>query len=318
MPNPVTATPAAEAPAEEKLPVGDAPFESTEEVAAEPQEESAGEISEEAQAAADAIKPGEEEAAATEEVPAQEDEVTRILREAEAEETPNVQKRIDRLTAELKALKDENAKLQSQKPTAKQKYTEDQLAYAMMKAVEDNDPALMRDIIVEIRSGVKDELVKMYTEDKDSAAKQAQALAKEWGEVEDAYAKYADTKVPAIWPTSHKDLNIRDGTSMLYQVAMALYWNKDPEKAAYYRQPGGQKLAVADALTYLLRTKAGNTTATKVKKLEKQLTKERMKKSPVSGGPAGEEKITKAPQTAEDTLAEVIAERRKYQEDRGV
>jgi hypothetical protein len=312
----VPVVPAAEAPEEEILPEGDAPFKSTEEAPVEPEEESTEEVSDEAQAAADAIKPGEGEAA--EETPevSQEDEVDKILKEAEG--TPNVQKRIDRLSAELKALKAENESLKVQKvPPGKRTYTDDELSIAMMKAVEEQDPNLMKQIIVEIKSGVKDEMVKMYTEEKQAGMKQAQAIDNEWKDVVDAYSKYADTKVPPIWPTSHKDLNIVDHTSMLYQIAMKLYWSNDPEKKEYYRQPGGQKLAVADALTYLMRTKAGKTTATKVKKLEKQLTKERMKKSPVSGGPAGETKASKAPATAEDTLAEVIAERKAYQEERG-
>ena len=308
---------ATEALEDEGLPEGDSPFKSTDEATVEPAEESTGEISDEAQKMADAIKPGEEEAA---EGPA-EDEVAKILKAAEAEEqeTPNVQKRIDRLTAELKSLKAENSQLKSSAPAEKTtRYTDEQLAQAMMKAVEDQNPALVRDIFTEIRKGIKEEMVEMYTKEKEASLSQVNRIATEWDETVGTFKKYADPSIPAIWPTSHKDLNITNQTSMLYQLAMALYWNKDPDKAKYYQQSGGQKLAVTDALTYLLRTKAGKTTSTKVKKLEKQLTKERMKKSPVSGGTSGEEKSTRAPQSAEDTLAEVIAERKKYQEERGI
>jgi hypothetical protein len=62
------------------------------------------------------------------------------------------------------------------------------------------------------------------------------------------------------------------------------------DKKRIYHGPGGQKLAVADALTYILRNKASKTSDTKVKKLQKQLTKERMKKSPVAGVAGAEEK----------------------------
>ena len=298
-----------EAPVEEILPEGDAPFKSTEEAPVEPEVET----TEEAEEIAEAIKPGE-----AEEEP--EDEVEKILKEPEAEdEKSNVQRRIDRLTAELKSLKDENVKLQGKQPTAeKAKYTEDQLATAMMKAVEDNDKVLMRDIIVEIQRNVKDDLVKMYNTEKETAVKQVQAIQNEWNETVNAYSRYSDTKVPEIYTGSRKDLSLTDASALLYQVALALYTSDDPEKKRYYQAPGGQKLAVADALTYILRNKAGKGISSKVKKLEKQLTKERMKKSPVSGGPGAEEKAPRRPQTAEDTLAEVIEERKKYQEERGV
>lgn len=308
MPEPIVA-PAAEAPAEEALPVGDAPFKSTEEATAEPEGETA-EISEEAQEIAKTIEPGEEK-------DAEEglSEVDKILKDSETEETPNVQKRIDRLTAELKSLKEENAKYKEQKPAAEEKksYTEDQLAFAMMKAVEENNPTLMRDVIKEIRGGVKEELIKMYNEEKQAGQKQYEQVESEWKETVDAYSKYADTKVPAIWPTSHKDLNLRDGTSLLYQVAMQLYTSNP-----IYKQPGGQKMAVADALTAVMRSKAGKGSNSKVKKLEGQLTKERMKRSPVSGVPGGgESKARTAPKTAQEDLDEYIAERKQYQSERG-
>lgn len=310
MPEPkVTEAEVTEAPVEEVLPEGDAPFKSTEEATIEPEIESTEEDTE-AEEIAEAIKPGEAERP--------EDEVEEILKEPETEEDKsNVQKRIDRLTAELKSLKEENVKLQGKPVAEKTRYTEDQLAGAMMKAVEDNDKVLMRDIIVEIQHNVKDDLVKMYTTERETVTNQVKAIQNEWNDVTDAYSKYADTKVPAVYSGSHEDLNIRDATSLLYQVAMALYWSEEPEKVKYYRSgPGGQKLAVADALTYILRNKVGKGSDSKVKKLEKQLTKERMKKSPVSGGPGGEEKTFKRPKTATERLDEVIEERKKFQDER--
>jgi hypothetical protein len=296
---------------EEALPVGDAPFDTTDKATEEPESEST-EVSKEAEEIAEAIKPGEEESAEPE------DEVQKILKEVEGEDNvpKGAEKRIRDLVSEVKALR---AKLETREPPKQPErrvYTEDELASAMMKAVEDNNSALMRDVISEIRAGVKEELVKMYNDEKHAVEKQREVLNNEWAETVDAYKKYSDTKVPPIWPNSHKDLDLASQTSLLYQVALSLYDSSDPQKRAYYRQPGGQKLAVADAFTQILRTKAGKRSDSKVKTLTKQLTKERMKKSPVSGVPGGEEKPARA-QTEQERLDEVIAERRKYQAERG-
>jgi len=315
----VKVAPVTEAPVEDALPEGDAPFKSTVEATVEPSEEaeSTEKVSDEAEEIAAAITPGEEETA-KEEL----SEVDKILKEAESEETPNVQRRIDKLTAEKKALEERLAKVEAQQATKDgklPKYTDDQLKVALKKGIEEGDSNLVWDIMDHIRKQTKQDLIEMYEGEKRQYTERQQKIDGEWKETVNAYGKYADTKVPEIWSNSHKDLDLKNGTSMLYQIAMALYWNKDPEKAQYYQgQPGGQKLAVADALTYLLRTKAGKKSDTKVKSLTKQLTKERMKKSPVSGGPSGEEKVSRAPQTEEDRLAEVIAERKAYQVERGV
>jgi hypothetical protein len=307
-----------EAP-EERLPIGDAPFQSTDEAAVEPEVESTeeAEVSTEAEEIAESIKPGMKDAAPEEEA-TEEGDVERLLREdAEAEEKPsNVQKRIDKLTAELKAAQEELRSFKGQKETARSpEYTPQQLRQAMKKSLEDGDADLAMDIFDYQLNKMKNDLIKMYTDEREMSVKQQQAIQNEWNDTVSAYDKYADTKVPAIWPTSHKDLNLRDSTSLLYQVALALYTSSDPEKARYYRQPGGQKLAVADALTRIVRDKAGKGRDSKVKQLEKKLTKERMKKSPVSGVAGAEERPAKR-QTDDDRLAEVIAERKKYQSER--
>jgi len=306
-----------EAPVEEILPEGDAPFKDSAEAPLEPETESTGEVSQEAEDIADAIKPGEEETAKDEL-----SDIDKIIKEAETEEeTPNVQRRIDKLTAEKHALEERLAKIEAQQANKEgklPKYTDDQLKFALKKAWEDGDTNLAWDIMDHMRKQTKQDLIDMYENEKNTHIEMQRRIDSEWKETVNAYEKYADTKVPEIWPGSHKDLDLKNGTAMLYQVAMALYWNKDPEKAAYYRQPGGQKLAVADALTYLMRTKAGKQSNTKVKKLEKQLTKERMKKSPVSGVPGGEEKPAKPFASESERLEEVLAERRKYQEERSI
>jgi hypothetical protein len=291
-------------------------LESTDEVAVAPDKEATGEVSEAEEIAA-AINPGEEGTAKDEL-----SDVERAIKEVtEAEETPNVQKRIDKLTAEKKALEERLARIEaSQEPKDGKlpKYSDEQLKAALKKGIEDGDTGLVWDIMDHMRKQTKQDLIDMYEAEKNAHFENQKRIDAEWKDVQDAYARYADTKVPEIWPNSHKDLDLKNGTSMLYQIAMALYWNKDQAKADYYqKQPGGQKLAVADALTYLIRTKAGSRTETKVKKLEKQLTKERMKKSPVSGVPGGEQKPPKAPLTDKESLEDYINERKNYQDERG-
>lgn len=325
MPDPkVTAGKATEAPVveEEKLPVGDAPFstEPTDEAAAAEQEEKpAG--SEEAEEIAKEIKPGESQEESQEEEKV--DEVEEILKE-DPEDKSNVQKRIDALVAENKALKARQAELEKahkEKPAGEKKdkpdYTPAELRTALKKALEEGDANLAMDIIEYRQDQLKEELIKMYNDEKEVSSKQAKAIQDEWTQAVDAYKDYADTKKPEIWPNSHKDLNLQSATSLLYQVAMALYWSDDPAKVQLYRgQPGGQKLAVADALTHILRKKAVGKDGTKVKVLQKKLLKEKAKKSPVSGGGGGEEKPLKKPLTIDERVAEVIAERRQFHEER--
>ena len=308
---------AAEAPEKSARETIEDRLESTEEVTVAPAPEATEEVSDAVEEAVKEITPGEEE-------PVEDNlsEIDKIIKESEGEEknevTPNVQKRFDKLTAQIKALEAEKAQRAAEAPRGERKYTNDQLKGALKVAMENGDSNLTWDIMQEINKNTKAELIEMYENEKKSYSDREVKINAEWKETVDAYSKYADTKVPEIWPNSHKDLDLKNGVGMLYQIAMRLYNNPDPEKSAYYKnQPGGQKLAVADALTYLMRTKAGKQTNTKVKKLENKLTKERMKKSPVSGGPSGENKTSSKPLSAEDTLAEVIAERKQYQEERG-
>jgi hypothetical protein len=324
MPEPKVVEKAAEAPAKpEYMPEGDAPFsESTEEVppAAEG-DETAEEVSKEAKEVADAIEPGEGEDA--EEKADELDEVDQILAEPKTEEDKsNVQKRIDKLTAELKAAESERDTLKQEKALKEGKspeYTDAQLRVALKKALDDGDGDLAMDIMDYRMKKMEDNLIKRYEDDKESLVRKAKATQEEWNDVASAYDKYADTKIAPLYPGSHKDLNLKDGTSLLYQVAMALYWSDDPEKARYYRSgPGGQKLAVTDALAYILRNKVGKAKNPENEKLKRQLIKEKRKKQIVSGAPGAESKGPSKPLSESERLAEVIDERRKYQEERGV
>jgi len=102
----------------------------------------------------------------------------------------------------------------------------------------------------------------------------------------------------------------------LYQVALTLYQSDDPEKAKYYRGPGGQKLAVTDALTYILSKKAGKGKDSEKELLKRQLQKEKRKKSIVSGGPGEESKAPRRALSDAERLEEVISERKKFLEER--
>jgi len=320
MPEEKIETKATEAPVEEEyMPEGDAPFtETTDKATAEAEKESAEEGSEEAKEIADAIKPGAvEDAEPAEEV----DEVEEILKPKTEEDKSHVQRRIDNLTAELKTAQAELNVLKGEKATRDGKtpeYTDAQLRTAMKKAMDEGDADLAMDIQDYRLKKMEENLIKRYEEDKQAGVKQAQVIQEEWNQVAGAYSKYADTKIQPLYPGSHADLDLKTHTSLLYQVAMALYWSDDPEKAKYYRSgPGGQKLAVADAFTYILSKKAGTKGKDSEKeKLKRQLQKEKRKKSIVSGVPGEETKTPRRPLTDTERLEEVIAERKKFQEER--
>lgn len=280
-----------------------------------------------------AVEPESTETEATpevapEEVPAEQpaeeiveekvDEVEEILKEpATEDEKSKVQKRIDGLTAQLKTLQEENQRIRIQqdlKEGKKPKYTVEQLGAALMKAVEDGDKVLATDILREVHNNIKDEMVQMYQDDLKRQREENEQVQTEWDQVTNGYDKYRDPK-NELYPGSSGDLNIRDASSLLYQVAMKLYASDDPELRKLYRRPGGQAKAVADALTMILQKKAG-TKAKDIEKerLKKQLIKEKQKKSVIKGGPGMEKEP--ASLTPKDVLAEVIADRKKYKTER--
>lgn len=293
--------------------VNDTLTETAEEPAVEADEKPTEEIDDEAKKIADGIEPEAEK----DENAEQADEVEELLKEA-PEDKSNVQKRIDKLTAEKKALEERLSKLEKRPETKEAaKYTDDQLKVALRKAMDDGDSDLVWDIMNYKNKQVKEELIKAYEDEKSKNAEGYNAIVNEWNHVTNAYAKYADTKVPEIYPGSHKDLNVKDATSLLYQVAMVLYSSEDPEKSAYYRQPGGQKLAVSDALTMIISRKGTRTKDSEKALLKKQLLKEKRKKNVVGSGSSGEEEVAPRNMRDEDILADVINERSKFKNERG-
>lgn len=303
--------PVTETPVEDALPEGDAPFKSTEKVTVAPEQEATGdgqEISDEAQEIVDATKPGVSKE--VEEI----NEVDEILRTPETDkEKSHVQRRIDELTREKKELEERLSKVEKEQTTGKQpEYTPQQLKTALKKALDDGDADLAWEIIEYKNKQTEDRLIKMYEGEKTKGSQEAQRMKSEWNETVGAYARYSEEKFPEIYTGSRKDLDLKDSSSLLYQVALALYSNND-----YYKEtPGGQKLAVADALTQIIAKKAGKGITSTTKKLERKLIKEKMKNAPVSGSSGEEEKPAPRRKNESERLAEVIAERKQYLDER--
>ena len=309
--------PVAEAPSKTaRETIEDNLTESTEQPTVEADEESTGSDTEETSETKEDADSAESKEDETEESTEEVDEVEDLLKDSSKD---NIQKRIDKLVSENKALKERLEKKETKSDSKEPEYSDAQLKTAMRKAMEDGDSDLVWDIMNFKTKQVKKELIKAYEDEKQQGKAREQAIMSEWKQVTNAYSKYADTKIPEIYPNSHKELNIADSTSLLYNVAMALYWSDDAERAAYYRQPGGQKLAVADALTTIISRKGGKKVKDSEKTLlRKKLLKAKRKKNVVSGrGSSGEEDHAAEPQTDGDILDEVIKDRRKFHKERG-
>jgi len=318
MPDEEKAAPVAEDT--EGLPEGDAPFKSSV-VMDEGMDAPAPEVeAEEAEADDAEAKPKAEtsdaEAGHDAEKTDGEDEVTQILKKADQKD--NVQKRIDQLTARLKSLEEENTQLKGQKPESKEtEYTEPQLRAAMKKAVEDGDADLIFEIVdYRVKKSEKD-LVKRYQDAEKQRIEATNRINQEWEKVRIDYSNaWQDEGNKEIYPGAQKDLDITSGDSTLYRVARDLYNQRDEQGNYIYRVPGGQRMAVADALAAILRHRKLQPQSGKVKQLERTLAKEKRKKSLAGSGSMEEEVLPRA-KSSQETLAEVIAERKKYQAERG-
>ena len=316
---------AAAAAEDELLPEGDAPFKT-----AEKDEESSEDL------IADAVDKGDKETSddkkseasdaeakpsdADEKKDDNEDEVKQILKKTETKD--NVQRRIDQLTARLKNLEEENSRLKSQPLSDSKKepvYTEQQLKSAMKVAIEEGDADLMFQVMDYQAKQIKKELTEKYEAAEKAKVESSQKVQLEWTKVVNDYAKaWEDDKGVEIYPNAQRELNIKNQESLLFKVAYDLYNTQDEQGNYIYRVPGGQRMAVADALAAILKQKKLQPQSGKVKKLERSLAKEKIKKS-LSGSESTEEVETskKIPSTA-DTLAEVIDERKQYQAERGL
>ena len=199
------------------------------------------------------------------------------------------QKRIDKLTAQLRTTQEELAKVTTQQTTSTgdKTYTDVQLKSAMRKAMDDGDSDLVFEIIQQKTKQSEANLTKKYEAEKTKQREDVKRNATEWTQVVKSYDYLSDADEPEIYHGSRLDLNLKDSNSLLRRVALAFYSSEDEELFQLYHRPGGQSLAVADALNVILAKRRGNKPEDKEKKhLKKRLTKERRKKSLTSGSGA--------------------------------
>ena len=199
------------------------------------------------------------------------------------------------------------------KDDGKKKYSKEQLAKAMKSAMEDGDYDLMMDIYDYKVESMKDELKDEYVKEQKSVTERAKKAQEEWQTVQRDYSYLASQNEPELYNGSRRELNIGDPTSLLYKIAIQLFNAQDPSVHAKYQGPGGQRLAVADALSYILRKRRGkkiNNKETSV--LKKRLSKEKRKNSLASGSPGKEETVkSKGPMSDKDRINDYIESRRK-------
>jgi len=245
-----------------------------------------------------------------------ETEIDSLLKDEEPVHKDGVQKRIDKLTAQLRTVEEERDRLRAEKATEAPKegkrYTEEQLKKAWDKAVDENDKDLMWEVQKEREKYIKEDLRKEYLDKERSQIETAQRAAKEWENVVNKYEYLTSPKEPEIYPGSKKELNVVDQKSLIYQVALKLFASDEK-----YRNPGGQELAIADALALIMRKKRekiGNTG--KETLLSRQLAKEKRKSSLGSGDSMKEDNPPKKNLSERESLDEYLSERKKFRDDR--
>lgn len=275
-------------------------------------EEETSDASEESSTQEKTDDEGEEEVGEAESE--EETELQKILKDGKGKD--NVQRRIDQLTAQLKELKAENQKLQSKEPASKDPvYTEGQLKAAMKKAVEEGDADLIWDIIDYKSKQTERDLVKRYEDEKRTTSESYQKINNEWQKVTMDYSRvWEDEKGREIYPGAKRDLDITSEKSLLYQLAADYYNSTDDDGSRSYAGQGGQKAAVADALSAILRRKKISPVDNDKKKLERQLAKAKRQKALAGAGSSEAESPASRgrPQTEADKLAEYIAERQDH------
>lgn len=218
----------------------------------------------------------------------------------------------------LGIIKDQNArieKLESDGPkedSKKPKYTKAQLNKALATAIEEGDSVLLGDIMDYKVDQMREELRTEYrTEQKRISEANAQR-SKEWNEVVANYAYLSDLGETQLYKGSHKELNLKNANSLLYRLSVQLY--NDPNRSSIYAVPGGQKLAVADALSMILKKRKGKPpTSQESKKLNRRLAKAKRKTALGKGSPGAEKRTPKKAMTPEQRLDDYIEERKKLQ-----
>jgi hypothetical protein len=115
----------------------------------------------------------------------------------------------------------------------------------------------------------------------EDTSKAQQRHTQEWFSVVEEYEHFSDNTEPELFKGSHRDLNVKDNKSLLMQVATKLY--QDPNRSDRYRKEGGQRLAISDAIRYIIRKKNSSVSSKETAQLKRKLAKEKRKSSVSSG-----------------------------------
>ncbi len=222
------------------------------------------------------------------------------------EKKTGVQKRIDKLVAEKKSLEERLDKVEKRSDSKTPEYSEAQLRQAMAKAMEENDPNLMWEIMdYRVKKEKQSALGEERQRQQEYILKQQKA-AQEWHSTVDEYSYLSEDDTPELFKGSHQALNVKDQNSLLLQLATKLY--RDPQYTERYQKDGGQRLAVSDAIKIILKKKNAKVTSKKTEQLERKLAKEK-RKSSVSSGSA-EKKEKSKPKSSGNKLEDYLNERK--------
>jgi hypothetical protein len=231
----------------------------------------------------------------------------------------NVQKRIDQLTAQIKELKAENDKLKTpeeKKSSDKPQYTEAQLKAALKKAFDEGDHELAMEIFDYKVGKAQEDLIKMYNDERNKAVEGQKAVVTEWNKVCNDYSKvWADDDGKEIYPNAKNELSLGSESSLLYRLALKMYTeSRDENGRLIYNTQGGQRQAVADAVTQILRKR--RTSADPAKKvMERKLAKAKRKASiPSTSSTEGGD--TAKLRSSGDKLQDYLSERKKFLNER--
>jgi len=305
-------------------------------IPSEPKEETSEPLAEteeaETPASEDTPPPADKQSDETDEP----DSLTEFVGEPEGDDTvkrDGRDKRIDKLTAEKYQLQAELHKLKSQedkgeKDTSSSKeriYTDAELDTAERNAHKDGDSDLLVQISKERFKNAKRELRIEYQGELKRKEEDSVRATREWQQVRNSYDYLAAPNAPEIYPGARNELDINSQNSNLVRLAKMLYASSEEELEKIfgytknYRRPGGQELAVSDALNLILKKRRGQKSDNKeTKKLKKALVKEKRKRSLGSPGAEKEEvdSTPKRPRSTKETLEDEISSRRKLQSER--
>lgn len=266
--------------------------------------------SEEADLVAEAVKAAEEDTS--------DDDVEQFMKPKDDGKKDNVQKRIDQLTAQIKELRNENSKLKAPEQNAQPKrYTDEQLKGALKKAFDEGDHELAWEVMKEQNKYAQEDLIKMYEGEKQKAMSGVQAINQEWNKVVRDYSQaWATDDGKELYQGASQELNVSNGNSLLYKLAMKFYHETvDEDGNPVYHTQGGQRMAVADALAAILKKRRIAPNELKTKKLERSLAKAKRKATtPATSSSDGE--LPRRAKSTGDTLADYMAERRKFRNER--